>query len=232
MIDLMWGWGHSLKDYLLMFDLREPDLQQPLLDVASGCSSLNAELTHRGYHVTSVDPLYDVSPDMIATAVGVMQTQFEQRLLQYVDKFQWTRINGPEDLLVNQRDIADVFIRDYPQGLAQGRYVNQSLPHLSFADYQFNMSVCANFIFDGPYQDSVFQLAAIKELSRVAKETRIYPLLNAEGDICPHLGELILALQTENYGVEVREVAFHLQKGGNAMLRVWSKECPLEVTKS
>lgn len=227
MIDLTWGWSHSLKDYLLMFDLKDTDLQQPLLDVAAGASSFNAELTHHGYHVISVDPLYQTTPDAISTAVDVMQNQFEQRVLAYVDKFHWTRGNGPEDLLANQRDIAQSFIHDYAQGLLQGRYIDGALPQLPFSDYQFTMSLCANFIFDGPYQDQAFQLAAIKALTRVARETRIYPLLNAEGEICSHLGQLLLTLQAENYGVEVREVVFHVQKNGNAMLRVWPKECLL-----
>lgn len=227
MIDMTWGWSHCLKDYLLMFDLVDADLQQPLLDVAAGSSSLNAELTRRGYHALSVDPLYQTSPEMISTAVGVMQNQFEQRLLAYVDKFQWTRVNGPEDLLASQRAIADAFILDYPHGITQGRYLNGSLPNLLFKDYQFTMSLCANFIFDGPHQDYDFQLDAIKELTRVARETRIYPLLNAEGDICSHLGQLMQALQDEDYSVEVREVAYHMQKNGNAMLRVWSNKCSL-----
>jgi hypothetical protein len=186
-------------------------MQQPLLDVAAGSSSLNAELTRRGYHALSVDPLYQSSPEMIATAVGVMQNQFEQRLLAYVDKFQWTRVNGPEDLLASQHAIADTFIRDYPKGLTDGRYINGLLPILPFNDYQFTMSLCANFIFDGPYQDYDFQLAASKE-----------------GDICTHLGQLMLALQADDYGVEVREVAYHMQKNGNAMLRVWSNKCVIK----
>lgn len=227
MIDLTWGWSHSLKDYLLMFDLRDADLEQPLLEVAAGASSVNAELRHHGYHAVSADPLYQTKPDMIETAVGVLQNQFEQRLLTYVDKFNWTDHFGPEELLANQRDIAAIFLKDYPLGLPVGRYQAQSLPKLSFSDYQFHLSLCANFVFDGPYQDIPFQLQAIKELCRIAKEARIYPLLNAEGDVFPELGQVIQQLQNENYGVEVREVAFRLQKHGNAMLRVWSKECPL-----
>lgn len=227
MIDLTWGWSHSLKDYLLMFDLRDADLEHTLLDVAACTSSLNAEMVHHSYQAVSIDPLYQTKPDMISTVVDLLQNQFERRLLAYVDKFNWTDHFGPEELLANQRDIAAIFLKDYPEGLLAGRYQAQSLPKLSFSDYQFHLSLCANFIFDGSYQDSAFQLQAIKELCRVAKEARIYPLLNAEGEVFPELGQVIQQLQNENYGVEVREVAFRLQKHGNAMLRVWSKECSL-----
>jgi len=36
---------------------------------------------------------------------------------------------------------------------------------------------------------------------------------------------VLLGLQQENFGVEVREVSCALYPEGNAMLRVWAQEC-------
>ena len=45
------------------------------------------------------------------------------------------------------------------------------------------------------------------------------------GGLSDELGPVMLLLQEHDYGVEVREVPFHQQVGGNAMLRVWSQTC-------
>lgn len=229
MVDIMWGWGHSLRSYLLMFDLTDADLQQPLLDVAAGASSFNAELTHQGYHAVSVDPLYQTSPEMIEPAVALILSQLEQRVLDHIDKFVWTQLHDPEELFARQKAMARIFMQDYAKGLAEGRYLNAALPTLPFANHSFHMSLCANFIFDGPYVELDFILAAIKEMCRVAHETRIFPLLDENGDISVLLGPVMAALQLDNYGVEIREVAYHAQKQGNAMLRVWAKTCELSA---
>lgn len=223
-----WGWGHSLKNYLLMFDLKDTDLQESILDVAAGASSFNAEMFHRGYRITSCDPLYANPPDKITTQVNKMLDNLERRIDENQAKFTWRYELSPKDLMQKQRAMANIFLKDYAEGLEQKRYLPDALPTLNFKDYQFALALCANFLFDGPYNtDLDFQLASIIEMCRVAREARIFPLLDDNGDISPHVGPIMAALQAKDYGVEVREVAFQLQQNGNAMLRIWPKECQL-----
>ena len=59
----------------------------------------------------------------------------------------------------------------------------------------------------------------------MASEVRIFPLIDREGNTSEFLGPVLLQLQKENYGVEVREVNYHLHKAENAMLRVWAQKC-------
>jgi len=68
-------------------------------------------------------------------------------------------------------------------------------------------------------------VAYIKEMCRVAKETRIFPLSNAYGEISDLLGPVMLQLQIAHYGVELKQVAYEFQRGSNAMLRIWPTAC-------
>ncbi len=113
-------------------------------------------------------------------------------------------------------------------GKAEGRYIGVADYHLPFADFSFDFALSSHYLFaDLDEQTVEFHLAVIRELARVAKEVRIFPLIDREGNTSEFLGPVLLGLQQENYGVEVREVAFHLHKTGNAMLRVWAQQCPV-----
>jgi len=223
-----WGWGHSFKNYLLMFDLQDNEMQEPILDIASGASCFNAEMYRQGYHATSADPLYETPQEDIEAAVDKMLNHLEKRIEQRKDKFNWANQGAVSDLMHNQRAMAEIFLKDYAKGVFEKRYLPDALPNLSFRNYQFSLVLCANFLFDGPYANDIdFQIASIKEMCRVGREARIFPLLNDEGDLSDNIAPITALLQSENYGVEIREVAYHLQKSGNAMLRVWPNECQL-----
>ncbi len=118
------------------------------------------------------------------------------------------------------------FLPIISEGKSEGRYVGITEYLLPFADFSFDFALSAHYLFaDLDDQDVDFHLHVIKELARVAKEVRIFPLIDRHSQTSPFLGPVLLGLQQDNYGVEVREVPYHLQPGGNAMLRVWAQEC-------
>ena len=97
---------------------------------------------------------------------------------------------------------------------------------LPFANFTFDLALCPDLLFaDVADQNAAFNLQQIRELARVAKEVRIYPLSNNHGLPSPLLGPVLLGLQQDNYGVEVRDVTTTLHPKGNAMLRVWAQQC-------
>ncbi len=97
---------------------------------------------------------------------------------------------------------------------------------LPFADFTFDLVLCPDYLFtDEENQDVDFHLQQIFELARVAKEVRIFPLSNQEGQPSPLLGPVLLGLQQEGYGVEVRDVTSSIRPKGEAMLRVWAQLC-------
>ena len=119
-------------------------------------------------------------------------------------------------------------ILEYGCGPSAVNYINISDYHLPFADFSFDFALSAHYLFaDLDEQTVEFHLAIIRELARVAKEVRIFPLIDRNGKTSEFLGPVLLGLQQDNYGVEIREVDFHLYPTGNAMLRVWAQQCEL-----
>ena len=97
---------------------------------------------------------------------------------------------------------------------------------LPFPDFTFDLALCPDYLFTDEDNQSIdFQLQQIIELARVAKEVRIFPLSDSHGLPSPLLGPVLLALQQENYGIEVRDVTTLLHPKGSAMLRVWAQQC-------
>jgi len=221
-------WGHSLADYRLMFHLTDQDVTRSIVDVASGFASFNAEMHAQDKRVISCDKVYDLSEQQLAKRID----KTLQTMLGYVgddiDRFVWVRNKSLADFEKKRRSHAAQFLQDFAQGKQQGRYCHQQLPKLSFQQFQFELALCSHFLFADSSLSTEFHVAAICEMCRVAHEARIFPILDSSGEIASEVGPIMLLLQQKNYGVEVREVDYQFQKGGNAMLRVWATECGVE----
>ena len=120
------------------------------------------------------------------------------------------------------------FLEDLPLGIQQGRYITSELPMLPFDTQQFNLALCSHFLFT--YSDILsqdFHLTSIQELCRVATEVRIFPLLNNfSKEVSSVLPLVMKDLEAQGYNLEIKQVAYEFQKGGNQMLRVWRKKSP------
>tara|TARA_B100000614_G_scaffold256483_1_gene275095 strand:+ start:384 stop:665 length:282 start_codon:yes stop_codon:yes gene_type:complete len=87
--------------------------------------------------------------------------------------------------------------------------------------FQLNRIVPWGRTFDeyvAMFESLDFHLSSIKELCRVAKEVRMFPLLNLAGETSQHLDPVLGYFMSRNYDVEVKQVAYEFQKGGNQML--------------
>ena len=101
-------------------------------------------------------------------------------------------------------------------------------PELKFSEYTFQLGLASHALFLVHEDKSAeFHVEVISELCRVAQEIRIFPLLDGSGQISELVGPVLLGLQQKGLAAEIREVDYEFQKGGNAMLRVWSDECNL-----
>ena len=186
-----------------MFALTPGDLAGGIIDCAPGPASFNAELSAVGHEVISCDPLYSLTADEIQA-----------------------RIKATFDTLVaNARATRDEFvwpdITDFPKGRAEGRYLDQALPHFDLRDDAFDLALCSHFLFTYTEQLSAdFHIAAIEEMCRVASESRNCPLLNGYGGPSQHLEPVIDGLRERGYEAAIIEVPYEFQRGGNQMLRV------------
>ncbi len=224
-----WCWVHELDDYVQMFDLSAQDLTLKILDCAAGPSSFAAELTQRGGRVVACDPLYEKVTEKVEMKTHEMIDALMEKVSENQDQFSWHTVASPDELKHEHHGTAELFLEDFKNDKQRQRYRGETLPTLSFTDYEFDLALCANFLFDGLQRpEPEFITACIKEMCRVAREVRVYPLLNSEGEIAEEVGPVMMQLQQDDYGVEIREVDYQFQKKSNAMLRVWPNTCVVE----
>ena len=216
-------WGRSLAEYVRMFDLTPDKLRLNILDCAGGPASFNAEMTRKGYNVISCDPIYQFSADEIAQRIQeTCQTVIDGAKTTH-EYFVWQDIQSPEHLGQIRMTAMQQFLEDLPLGIQQGRYIIGELPVLPFDTEQFDLAICSHFLFT--YSDLLpkeFHLASIQELCRVAGEVRVFPLLNQYSrEVSTWLPSVMKELTVQGYNIEIKQVSYEFQKGGNQLLQVW-----------
>lgn len=204
-----------------MFSLMPGDLLGTILDCAAGPSSFNAELTAEGHEVVSCDPLYSLTADEIRARIDAAYDTMVANARVAYDEFVWREFISPEHLGEARMAAMQRFLSDFPDGLAEGRYLARALPHLDFQDDSFDLALCSTFLFTYTEQLSLdFHIAAIEEMCRVASEARIFPLLKGYGGPSPYLEPVMDGLRDLGYTATIREVPYEFQRGGNKMLAV------------
>ncbi len=202
-----------------MFALTTVHLSGSILDCAAGPASFNAELTAGGHEVTSCDPLYRSTAVEILSRVQDAYDTMVANVRTAHHEFVWREFSSPEELGEARMAAMETFLDDFPRGTAEGRYLDLSLPHLGFRDRAFDLVLCSHFLFT--YSDRLsteFHVASIEEMCRVAKETRVFPLLKSYGGPSPLLEPVIDTLRGRGYRVEIRRVPYEFQRGGDEML--------------
>lgn len=223
-------WGRSMAEYLRMFHLSDRlasptdnrDLKLKILDCAGGPASFNAQMTFLGYQVISCDPVYQFSASEIAQRIQETYQIIINGITENQDKYVWQSIKSPANLGEIRMAAMNEFLKDFPLGFQEERYLNHSLPLLPFDAKQFDIALCSHFLFT--YSDhfsAAFHVDAILEMCRVAKEVRIFPLVNISGEPSLLLSPVMSELQKRGITVEIREVDYEFQRGGNRMMQVY-----------
>ena len=89
--------GRSLKEYKLMFDLTDKDLDKQILGVADGIASFNAEMTELGKTVVSVDPIYNFEgKEIIEQFYNVIDSVVDQ-LKATEEDYIWDIFKSPDE---------------------------------------------------------------------------------------------------------------------------------------
>ncbi|EHL31657.1 hypothetical protein [Legionella drancourtii] len=219
-------WGHSVDEYREMFDLSQKDMNSRILEYGCGPSAVNAQQVHEAHEAVSCDPLFVLDKDTLFSKAVMIFAQMADEVRQEQDQFDFSNVGGLDKLIEQRQQGMKQFFADYEQGKAEGRYYGVEDYHLPYPDFSFDFALSAHYLFADLEEQTVeFHLNVIRELARVAAEVRIFPLIDRKGNTSELLGPVLLQLQKENYGVEVREVDYHLHKAENAMLRIWAQKC-------
>lgn len=213
-------WGRSLSEYKEMFSLSSDDLGKRVLGCGDGPASFNAELTQNGGNVISVDPIYQFNVDQIQSRIDDVYSQVIEQVSKNRDDFVWKIIPDVETLGKVRMSAMRTFLDDYEAAKDSGRYLNASLPVLPFQDGVFELALCSHYLF--LYSEHVNQekhILSMKELCRVAKEVRVYPLLSiSTNEESPHLRPVIAELEASGISVSLVDVGYEFQKGATNML--------------
>jgi hypothetical protein len=216
-------WGRSFDEYQEIFSLTNVDLNKSILGCGDGPASFNAELTKRGGNVVSVDPTYEFTAEELQSRIAQVYDEIMPQMLINKDRYVWESIPSVEALGKIRMRAMNEFIADFEVGKKSGRYFHDSLPSLPFKEKEFDLALCSHYLFLYSEHVNLEQhIASVKELSRVAREIRIYPLLSLDGVISKHLNDVILALTDMGLNCSLVGVEYQFQKGATQMLVVES----------
>lgn len=204
-----------------MFDLDEDLLTGRILGCADGSASFNAEMTALGRSVVSCDPVYQFSATGIRERVEVMYPVILEQVRQSESDYVWDVIPTPEVLGEIRLAAMERFLADYEDGLANGRYLPHALPNLPFDSDAFDLALRSHFLFlYSKKLDTDFHVTAVLELLRVAKEVRIFPLLDLNCELSAHVQPVCGRLAALGHEVRITAVPYEFQRGGNEMMRI------------
>lgn len=204
-----------------MFDLAETDLKLPILGCGDGPAGFNSVLTKRGGTIISVDPIYAFDAAQIRTRISETYEAVMAQMRENQDDYVWDAISLVEELGCVRMSAMDTFLSDYESGRNDGRYIAGRLPSLPIESDKFDIALSSHFLFLYSAQLSAeFHLQALREMLRVAREVRVFPLLALDGAPSPHMGFVTKSLESHCFSVEVRRVTYEFQRGGNEMLLI------------
>jgi SAM-dependent methyltransferase len=185
-----------------------------VLDVGAGLASFTAEGFRLGLDVTAIDPLYRLRPSalelMAQSALTHDQDGANKGMRQLADS-EYKCERGFLSLAS--------FLDDFRAGFAQGRYRAGTLPRLPFANKSFALALDCFHLFQGAAsRDFQLAYASCRELCRVAREVRIYPLTLPTGQRYPHLQRLRLALFEKGIEAALETVSHPVERNAEHCL--------------
>jgi len=214
-------WGRSFDEYRRMFALTESDLRLKIVGCGDGPADFNAEATRRGSTVVSCDPIYRYEVDQLRERIAATFEEILDQTRRNTTEFVWTEIRSVEELGQVRMAAMNDFLDDYATGRSHGRYVDAELPDLPFDDSSFDIALCSHFLFLYTTQlGESFHQHAIREMCRVAKEVRIFPLLALGAVPSPLVDPVIAEFGRDGFDVSIEDVPYEFQRGGNRMMRI------------
>lgn len=214
-------WGRSFDEYIAMFALNGADLRKRILGCSDGPASFNATLTSLGGSAVSVDPIYQFTAEEITRRIEETCNIVMEQMRQNAQEFVWTQVGSLDKLRQMRMSAMSDFLADFQQGKSEGRYIHAELPNLPFTDGTFDLALCSHFLFlYSEHFDRAFHLRSLRELCRVAREVRVFPIVELGSTRSRHVDAVVSELSAEGYQVGVERVAYEFQKGGNEMLRL------------
>ena len=221
-LDQIIPWGRTFREYELMFQLGPEERAAGILDCGGGPASFNSELTARGHRAVSIDPIYEFTGADIRSRFDAAAPLVMEQVAATPDDWDWSYHLDAAGLLANRTAALERFLADYERGLREHRYRCGELPVLDFRAGEFGLALSSHLLF--LYSDMLpaeVHLRSVRELRRVAREVRIFPLLDLNGRMSPHVSAVREDGNESGWRSEIVKVSYGMQRGGNEMLRIF-----------
>lgn len=224
-LDQVVPWGRSFGEYCRMFDLTDDELKSSIVGCGDGPAAFNAGVTRLGGRAVSCDPLYRFTADEIRDRIQETCIEVLRQTRSNADQFVWdlqtSGISSVEQLLDVRMQAMTEFLADFDDGKAAGRYVDASLPALPFQDGEFEFALSSHFLFlYSAHFDKAFHLAAVREMCRVAREVRIFPLIALDGRPSLFVNACVAEAREGGLDARIVRVPYEFQRGARQMLRI------------
>jgi hypothetical protein len=214
-------WGRSFDEYERMFALSAADLTGRIVGCGDGPASFNVTATRRGTRVVSIDPIYRWNAAQIRERIAATADRVLAETRRNAGEFVWSTIRSVDELAEVRMAAMREFLEDYGRGPASGRYVASELPRLPFAAASFDLALSSHLLFLYSEQlDRELHGAAVREMCRVAREVRIFPLLALGGQRSPYVDAIAGTVRDAGAEVTIERVPYEFQRGGNEMMRI------------
>jgi hypothetical protein len=206
-----------------MFNLSVYDLDKPIISFGDGPASFNFEMTGLNKNVISIDPIYRFSTDELKQRIIETKDIVVEQTKNNLENFVWTKIKNVHELEKIRLSAMDNFLLDFELGKTENRYVNHEMPDkTSFGDLTFDLGLSSHFLILYSQLGLDFHISSINEMLRIAKEVRIFPILNLDAKKSELLDKLISHFKM-NFIVDIEKVDYEFQKNGNEMLTIRRK---------
>ena len=136
------------------------------------------------------------------------------------DRFRWDYYASPEEVVHRRREVFTAFISDFRTEIRSGLYVSARLPELPFLPKSFDLVLCSHllFLYSAEF-DSEAHLSFLREMLRVGREVRVFPLLDMDGAPSVHLEGTVQKIRASAQ-VELVPLPFEFRIGDSKMLRL------------
>ena len=214
--------GRTFEEYSAFFDLNLEDLKhKKVLDCPSGASSFVATVSKNGIEAKGVDVIYGFDKDSIESQ-GIKSIEKIYEDTSWMDANKMDFYKSKENHRFQRESALKAFISDYNKE----NYMLAKLPNLPFENDSFDVIVSSHllFVYDDRF-DYEFHKNSILEMLRIAKEVRIFPLVdfkngraNEEKNFSPFVYRLLEELS--NFKCEILKTDFEFQPRANFYLKI------------
>lgn len=211
-------WGRNFSEYKDMFMLNDVDLQKKIAGFGDGPASFNFEAYKMGTSVTSYDIVYQFSKEELQHRIEEVRGVVMEQMKENKDNYVWKNIKSIDDLEKTRMSAMNMFLEDFENGKAEGRYIYHNLPErINAADNTYDIGLSSHFLLMYTDLGYEFHIRAISEMLRVCREVRVFPVCDLDG-IKTELIDNVKDYFSKVYNVNLLKTKYEFQKNANKMM--------------